>query len=68
MELEDKLRVLLGHWIEHNTSHEEEFVKWARRAEEEGLTNVASEISASVEDLQQAGHRLRQAQRHLANH
>ena len=28
----DKLRVLLPHWIEHNTEHADEFRHWAEKA------------------------------------
>ena len=28
----DKLRILLPHWIEHNTEHADEFRRWAEKA------------------------------------
>jgi hypothetical protein len=31
---DEKFRVLLPHWIEHNQEHVEEFLRWAERAGE----------------------------------
>ncbi len=57
----DKLRVLLEHWIEHNSAHQEEFETWAGRASEAGMTETATEISAASKCLRQASERLRNA-------
>ena len=29
---QEKLRILLGHWIEHNDEHADEFRRWADKA------------------------------------
>jgi len=55
---EEKLTVLLQHWIEHNAAHGEEFGQWAQRAEAAGLPGVAGEIRV-------AGTHLGQATQHL---
>jgi len=65
MDIAEKLSILLDHWIEHNAAHEEEFGKWAQRAEEAGLKEVSGEISAATESLQEATHNLRLALSHL---
>lgn len=57
----EKLQVLLTHWIEHNTSHGEEFLKWAKRADEAGMKAVSEEISAATDRLLEASNRLRKA-------
>ena len=31
-DIQEKLRVLLGYWIEHNSEHEKEFRDWAEKA------------------------------------
>ena len=35
---EDKLRILLPHWIEHNAEHAAEFRQWAGKARGAGLS------------------------------
>lgn len=66
MEEMEKLRVLLDHWIEHNSAHEEEFARWAERARQEGLAVVAAEIAEAVSRLREATQALNQAQARLA--
>lgn len=56
MDVIEKLRVMLPHWIEHNRSHGEEFAGWA---EQLTLTDVelAGQLNSAVhalEDAQQA--------------
>lgn len=65
MRLEEKLQVLLKHWIEHSEAHEAELAQWARRGEAEGLTEAAGEISAAVAAHQQVARCLCQALHHL---
>ena len=31
-DIEERLRILLDYWIEHNQEHEEEFRDWAQKA------------------------------------
>ena len=57
----DKLRVLLPHWVEHNSSHKAEFVKWAAAARAEGLEDVAAYIEKAVAGLDEASHALSHA-------
>lgn len=56
-----KLQVLLGHWIEHNQEHSEEFVRWAQRARAAGLEEVARPIAAAARSVGEATRCLRQA-------
>jgi hypothetical protein len=48
---EDKLRVLLPHWIEHNAEHAAEFGLWAERARAAGQDEVAEEIELAATEL-----------------
>lgn len=57
----EKLRVLLPHWIEHNTGHEEECLKWAEIARKEGQASVAEHIAAAVKLMQEANGLLKKA-------
>ncbi|MBI2503173.1 MAG: hypothetical protein HYW07_08045 [Candidatus Latescibacteria bacterium] len=56
-----KLQVLLGHWIEHNQEHGEEFVRWAQRARAAGLEEVARPIAEAARSAGEATRCLRQA-------
>ena len=42
MTLEQKLITLFSHWIGHNDSHKDNYLSWADKAKEAGLTEVAS--------------------------
>jgi hypothetical protein len=48
---EDKLRVLLPHWIEHNAEHAAEFHLWAEKARSAGQEEVAEEIDLAAKEL-----------------
>lgn len=48
MENNEKLRVLLQHWIDHNIGHAEEFEKWRHTAEHDGDSEIASAISEAI--------------------
>ena len=47
----EKLRMLLPHWMEHNSGHEAECIKWADIARKEGLPKVAEHIDAAVKTM-----------------
>ena len=61
MEDQDKLPVLIKHWIEHNDAHRAEFDKWAQRAADMGLADAADAIRAAVGDLDSASANLSRA-------
>jgi N-acetylglucosamine kinase-like BadF-type ATPase len=50
----DRLRILLGHWIEHNSEHAEEFRRWAERVApaREGLITAARLVEQASAQLQ----------------
>lgn len=49
--LDDKLRVLLPHWVEHNAEHAADFREWAEKAHQAGLQGVAEEIELAAKQL-----------------
>jgi hypothetical protein len=57
----EKLRVILPHWIEHNSSHEAEFVKWANIAVTVGNHEVADLIKQAVDRMREVDYFLYQA-------
>ena len=46
---QDKLRVLIPHWIEHNQEHAAEFERWA-----DAVELVSPEIRTAAETIQKA--------------
>jgi len=58
---QEKLKVLLPHWIDHNRGHGAEFRKWAEEASQEGLSDVAGLISQAAEILKEADSLLAEA-------
>jgi hypothetical protein len=51
----EKLRRLIPHWIEHNQSHADEFMRWAARARLSGENQTAELIENAADLLLQAG-------------
>jgi hypothetical protein len=56
MNQQDKLRVLIPHWIEHNEEHAEEFRQWAEHA-----GAAAPEVQAAADAMVRANEYLSQA-------
>jgi predicted RNA-binding protein len=48
---QDKLRVLLPHWIEHNAEHATELRSWAERIRAAGREEVAEELDLAAQEL-----------------
>lgn len=50
----DRLRVLIGHWIEHNREHARTYREWAEKAEalnRRDIATVLKEISSETERM-----------------
>lgn len=62
MSFDEKLTMLLNHWIEHNDSHQTDYKKWAVQAKEEGHEDVVGKILEAMQLFQEGNQRLRQAQ------
>ena len=56
-----KVRILLGHWIEHNREHEEEFREWAGRMRELGETSAGNYMLEAAQEMEKAGELLSRA-------
>ncbi|MFW6011409.1 MAG: hypothetical protein ACOC8Q_02755 [Desulfosalsimonas sp.] len=62
MPVSEKLKKMVSHWLKHNADHAETYRKWAQRAREAGmddvariLESVAEESQAINKDLEKAG-------------
>jgi uncharacterized coiled-coil DUF342 family protein len=66
MEAREKLQHLLGHWIEHNDEHGQEFREWADKAREFGEDQVRDDILQAVEQLKNASESLGRASERLS--
>lgn len=60
-QVEEKLRVLLPHWIEHNLGHAAEFRKWSAAARAEDSKKPADLIDRAAEILEEADRLLAEA-------
>jgi hypothetical protein len=45
----EKLIVLLPYWISHNSDHIRDQEKWLKKAEKEGLIEVADELKKAID-------------------
>ena len=61
----EKLAVLLPYWVNHNNDHIREQEKWLTKAQKEGLTNVADELTTAIEHSKKAIRHIEQAHLHL---
>ncbi len=61
MDDKKRLSIVIGHWIEHNRSHMDEYKKWAKKAEALELNFVMAEIEEAIEKLVQCNHCLEKA-------
>lgn len=44
-DIQERLRILLDYWIEHNREHEQEFRDWAGKA-----ASLSSEVAQQLQD------------------
>jgi len=49
-----KLRVLIEHWMEHNSEHAREFSAWASKAGDLGQHEVRSHIEEAAHQMEKA--------------
>ncbi len=57
----EKLRVMLPHWIQHNSSHVEEFKRWSEIIKEAGEADIADLLSRAIAGLAEADKALTEA-------
>jgi len=56
-----KLKVLLDHWIKHNTEHQQSLVEWSDKARALGLAALAAALEKSAEEIGASVNTLRDA-------
>jgi len=44
-DVQEKLRILLDYWIEHNSEHEQEFLEWADK-----VTTLSNEVAQQLRE------------------
>jgi len=65
MTFEQKLQTLLGHWIDHNDSHKDTFLTWAKRADDEDITQIAANLKKAGQLSEQVTIELKDALKKL---
>jgi len=59
----DKLRVMLPHWIDHNSGHGREYALWAQHMDSCGRDEIAELLRGAEKSLQEADTALQEALR-----
>ncbi|MDW7772907.1 MAG: hypothetical protein SCH71_08460 [Desulfobulbaceae bacterium] len=59
----DKLRVMLPHWIEHNTGHGSEYARWSQLLAAGGLDEIAGLLKKAEGSIMEADAALKEALR-----
>jgi len=63
-DVQEKLRILLDYWIEHNSEHEKEFRDWAEKVVSSS-TEVAQQLREAAARMAAANNELMKAKRAL---
>lgn len=50
----EKLKILLTHWVKHNSEHTQGFSIWAEKAKGSGYLAVHDEIAQAVQQMDKA--------------
>ncbi len=61
----EKLKILLGHWIEHNKEHSKEFQEWAEKAKTSGGMEVHNSIVEAIDKMREVSEYLSKASEKL---
>ena len=64
-DVQEKLKVLLDYWIEHNSEHEKEFRDWAHKAASSS-DEVAQQLQKAATQMAAASDELRKAKQALS--
>lgn len=62
---EKTLKILLGHWVEHNKSHEEGFSEWVDKSKNMGKLETSQFIQKAIDFMKQADTMLEEAEKHM---
>ena len=55
------LKLLLEHWVEHNTSHMDGYRDWAQKASENGESEVSAHILEAIRFMEESNKALEKA-------
>jgi DNA-directed RNA polymerase subunit L len=64
-DVQEKLKILLDYWIEHNSEHEKEFRDWADKAASSS-TDVAQQLQEAAAKMAAASDELMKAKQALS--
>ena len=64
-DVQEKLKILLDYWIEHNSEHEQEFRDWADKAASSS-TEVAQQLQEAAAKMAAASDELMKAKQALS--
>jgi len=64
-DVQEKLRILLDYWIEHNSEHEKEFLDWADKVVSLS-TEVAQQLQEAAAKMAAASNELMKAKQALS--
>jgi len=64
-DIQEKLKILLDYWIEHNSEHEQEFRDWADKAASSS-TEVAQQLQKAATKMAAASDELMKAKQALS--
>jgi hypothetical protein len=67
MEEQERLSVVIEHWIEHNESHRGEYEKWAQTAAALNLEEVRAQIEEAIRELSLVNRHLEEALKALSS-
>lgn len=59
----EKIRVMLPHWIEHNSGHGREYAQWSRLLAANGRDEIAELLNRAEASIMEADAALREALR-----
>lgn len=65
MSLEEKLGVLLSHWVDHNDSHKDNFYSWAQKAGQAGFDKIAVHLKQAGDLSEKVTEQLTLARKNL---
>lgn len=64
---QQRLKVLMGYWMEHNREHADEFREWSEKVKTAGDAEISNCLLQAAQQIDQANERLNQALEKLAS-
>lgn len=66
LSFQEKLTSLFQHWIDHNSSHKENYLTWAEKAKKENLSDIVSCLEQAGELSDKINIQLKKALKELS--